>query len=273
MLRQLLAPEGHRVHGVHPPRGPERFVRLGQDCPVRRWFHPVRPRGRVVTTPFGSEREFFPWLSGVDSTFSGPADWATPIVADKPRARSWRASAEPLHLAAFRAELTHPGQVTYGRIDQLRSRKDLNRYLASHVEAPAFVATKRRLELSPNRAPTRPRRHCPQWSRSAAPRARELGYSATYEPSAERTRAQCCPGPEIRDRPRTIDPRSHRARYPRHRVVLARIRALLDQRNQRRCGRVRFEIHRTRRPQADADCRGLRTSAQTRPPLDNGPRR
>ena len=52
------------------------------------------------------------------------------------RARSWRASAEPLHLAAFRAELTHPGQVTYDCIDQLRIRKDLNRYLASHVETP-----------------------------------------------------------------------------------------------------------------------------------------
>ena len=88
-------------------------------------------------------------------------------------------------------------------------------------------------------------------------------------PSAERTRAECCPGPEMQDRPRMIDPRSHRARYPRHRVVLARIRALLDSRNQRRCGRVQFEIHRTRRPRADTDFRGSRTSAQTRSPLDN----
>jgi hypothetical protein len=47
-------------------------------------------------------------------------------------------------------------------------------------------------------------------------------------PSAERTRAECCPGPEMRDRLRMIDPRSDRAQYPRHRVVLARIRALLD---------------------------------------------
>ena len=63
----------------------------------------------------------------------------------------------------------------------------------------------------------------------------------------------------MRDPPRTIDPRSHRARYPRHRVVLARIRVLLDSRNQRRCGRVRFGNHRTRRPHGAAGSRGLRT--------------
>ena len=53
---------------------------------------------------------------------------------------------------------------------------------------------------------------------------------ATQQPmnqSAERTRAEYCPGPEMRDRPRMIDPRFHRARYPRRRVALARIRALL----------------------------------------------
>jgi hypothetical protein len=47
-------------------------------------------------------------------------------------------------------------------------------------------------------------------------------------PSAERTRVGCYPGLEMRDPPRMIDPTPHRARYLRHRVVLARIRVLLD---------------------------------------------
>src|ERR1700733_13108162 len=84
------------------------------------------------------------------------------------------------------------------------------------------------------RSQTEPNQYSRSYKGPAAKRwtLREVSMNwATQQPmnpSVERTRAECCPGPEMRDRPRMIDPRSHRARYSRHRVVLARIRALLD---------------------------------------------
>ena len=90
-----------------------------------------------MAAPFGGERELSPRLGRDDSTFPRPGDGTSPIVAHKSCPWSWPCgSIEPFHSAAFRTQLTDPGQVTYDAVNVLRRRRDLNRLLTPHATTP-----------------------------------------------------------------------------------------------------------------------------------------